>query len=155
MRGAAPRFDLADEILERRHRGERAVGDRFVDARQILHHHPAGAEIHVPDLGIAHLPVGQADIMLACLELRVRPALHQRVPDRCPGAVDRIVGGLAVLGRALTPAVEDAQHNGARAGNHGWRCLEGRALVDIYANPAGLGIAPAFVHPSASGRMTR
>ena len=33
-----------------------------VDPRQVLHHHTAGADVHVADLGIAHLPGGQAYI---------------------------------------------------------------------------------------------
>ena len=41
---------------------ESAVGDRVADAQQFLLHHAAGADVHVPDLGIAHLPVRQADI---------------------------------------------------------------------------------------------
>ena len=37
---------------------ERASRDRLVDARQILEHDPAGAQVHVSDLGIAHLADG-------------------------------------------------------------------------------------------------
>ena len=36
---------------------ERSGGDRVVDARQILPHDRARAEVEVADLGVAHLPV--------------------------------------------------------------------------------------------------
>ena len=70
---------------------QRAVGDRPVNARQVLHDDPASAEIGVPDLGIAHLAVGQPDIMLAGVETGMRPAPRQRVPDRRGGAFDSVV----------------------------------------------------------------
>ena len=87
---------------------EAAVGDRRVDARQILHHDAAGADIHVADLGIPHLAVGQADIVLARLQLRVRAVRHEAVPIRRPGQED----GVVVAVGALAPAVQDAQDDG-------------------------------------------
>ena len=56
--GAAARFHFRGEGGERAVGCERAVGDRLVDARQVLHHDAAGAEIHVADFRIAHLPLG-------------------------------------------------------------------------------------------------
>ena len=41
---------------------ERAFGDGFVDARKVLIHDAAGAEIQVTDFRVAHLSIGQADI---------------------------------------------------------------------------------------------
>ena len=41
---------------------EAAVGDRVVDPRQVLLDDRAGAEVEVADLGVAHLPVRQADV---------------------------------------------------------------------------------------------
>ena len=61
MRGAAALLELGDEVGERLVLGQRAVRDRHIDARQILHHDAAGADIHVADFGIAHLAAGQAD----------------------------------------------------------------------------------------------
>ena len=40
---------------------EGPVGDRVVDAQQVLLDHGAGAEVEMADLRVAHLPVGQAD----------------------------------------------------------------------------------------------
>ena len=40
--------------------GQRAVVDGLVDAREVLLDHRAGAEVEVPDLGVAHLALGQA-----------------------------------------------------------------------------------------------
>src|SRR5262249_52025340 len=107
---------LADELAQCRHRGEPAFRDRRIDARQILKYHPAGADIGVADLGIPHLPVGQADIMLARLELRMRPPRDQSMPVRRLRHFDRVVVGL----RSLAPSVENAQHQwtGAGAGVH-------------------------------------
>ena len=39
-----------------------AARDGVADARQVLHHHAAGADVEMPDLGIAHLARRQADI---------------------------------------------------------------------------------------------
>src|SRR4051794_3066846 len=105
---------LVNELKQRREFGQRSVRDRPIDARQILHDDPAGAEVGMPDLGIAHLTVGQPDIMLAGVEPGMRPAPRQRVPDRRASARDRVVR--AVL--ALSPSVENAQHERARAAGH-------------------------------------
>ena len=119
MGGAAAFLELCDELLQRRQLRGLALGERLVDARQVLQHDAAGADIGVADLGIAHLAVGQPDIVLARIELGVRPAAHQLVPDRRLRLVDRVVGAV----RPLAPAVEDAQHDRFRAGSHGSRCL--------------------------------
>ena len=41
---------------------EGAVGDVFVDARQLLPHHAPRAQRHVADFAVAELPFGQAHI---------------------------------------------------------------------------------------------
>ena len=74
-------------------RGQRAVGDRVVDAHEILAHDGAGAEVQMADLRVAHLPLGQADGAARRRQRRVRevpPQLveHGRVAParrRCPG----------------------------------------------------------------------
>ena len=73
----AARPDEADEVQasvgrrrasagleQRRLREERAVRDRGVDARQVLEDGPAGAEVQVPHLRVAHLAGRQADRIL-------------------------------------------------------------------------------------------
>ena len=56
--------------------------NRLVDARQVLHHDPAGAEIHVPDFGIAHLAVRQADIQLRGVQEGVRAGRPETIENR-------------------------------------------------------------------------
>ena len=56
---------------------EAAVLDRRVDAGQVLVDDAAGAEVHVADFGIAHLPVRQADVAAFGMDQRVR-ALGQQ-----------------------------------------------------------------------------
>ena len=55
MRGSAARLDLLGEIQQRGIAGEFAALHRPIDARQVLQHDASGADIHVPDFGIAHL----------------------------------------------------------------------------------------------------
>src|SRR5271165_1842937 len=68
------------------------------------------------DFGIPHLAVGQADIVLARLQLRVRPPSDQSMPVRRARLLDRVVVGF----RPLAPSVENAQHErtGTRTGVH-------------------------------------
>ena len=107
-------LDRGDEFGERRVLGKRSVGNRLVDAWQVLHHHPAGAEIHVPDLGIAHLPGGQADMQLRRLQVGNRRFARQPVEIGRARVHDRIVVSRLV---AVAPAVKHAQHDRALAGN--------------------------------------
>ena len=72
---------------------ERAVGDRGVDPRQVLEHGPAGAEVEVADLGVAHLARRQADRVLGRAEDGVRPA--RRAAPRQRG-----IGAAAIASRA-------------------------------------------------------
>ena len=66
-------------------RGERAVGDRGVDARQVLEDGPAGADVEVPDLAVAHLAVRQPHGRTGGIEQRVRPALRAADATRASG----------------------------------------------------------------------
>ena len=68
-----------------RMRGKRAVFHGRVDPGQVLHDHPAGPDIHVPDLGIADLPFGKPDITSRCGQPRMRPGREQRVDIRRVG----------------------------------------------------------------------
>ena len=52
-------FDTG-QLRECRTVEERAIRDRGVDPRQVLEHRPAGADVEVAHLGVAHLAGGQA-----------------------------------------------------------------------------------------------
>ena len=85
----------------------------MADARQLLHHDAAGADVQVADLGIAHLAVGQPDIEAGRGAARVRRR-HEPVERRRVGLADSVVRRLL----APAPAIEDDEHDGAgRAGD--------------------------------------
>ena len=115
MAGAAGRLQLADQLDERRRLGDAAVLDGVADARQFLHHHAAGADVEVADLGVAHLAVGQADIAAGGVQEGVRAALPQPVEVRLARLADGIVGGVL----APAEAVEDHQHHRPNRLRHG------------------------------------
>ena len=87
---------------------EAAVRDRIVDPGQVLLDDRAGAEVHVADLRVAHLAVGQADVATAGREGRVRVALPELVEDRRRRLAHRV--SRPVRGQA--PAVEDDEGDG-------------------------------------------
>ena len=68
-----------------------AVADALVDAREVLVDDPAGAHVHVADLGVAHLPGRQSDRLAGRDQLRMRVALQQRVVDRRARQRDGVV----------------------------------------------------------------
>ena len=87
---------------------EAAVLDRRVDAGEVLIDDAAGAQIHVADLGIAHLPVRQADVAALGVDQRMRPLRPQAVPVRQIGQRQRVVGRIL----AIPPTVQDQQDDG-------------------------------------------
>ena len=108
MAGAAAGFEGFGEAPEDRALLQGAVGQRGVNAHQILHHHPAGADVHVADLGIAHLAGRQPDVGGGGVKERVGALGHEAVPGRRRGQGDGVVVGLG----AHPPAVQDTQHDG-------------------------------------------
>ena len=86
------------------------VSMALIDTRQVLHDHPAAADIHMADLGIAHLAVRQADGQAGRCDPRGRAGIGQVGPDRRTGLGDGVIG--AVVTKA--PAVQNAQDNGLR-----------------------------------------
>ena len=134
--------------------------DRRVDARQVLEHRAARAEVEVPDLRVAHLARGQADGALGCLQHAVRPPGEQLSParHRCRG--DRV-------GRRVVPdpeTVEDHEHDGPRpaVARHGRRIRLGHparpraaavipARATMPAISSGLSDAPPTSAPSMAG----
>ena len=52
----------AIRLAQRRGLLDLAAGDGLADARQVLHDDAAGADVEMADLGVAHLPIRQADV---------------------------------------------------------------------------------------------
>ena len=50
MGAAARLFDPRDKARQTRVGGQATIRDGAVDPRQILHHHPAGPDVHMADL---------------------------------------------------------------------------------------------------------
>ena len=132
--------------------GQATVGDRVVDADQILAHHAARAEVQVTHLGVAHLPVGQSHRSPAGREDRVREALPQLVEHRRARERHRVAG--TRLGQA--PSVEHDQTDapGGQAARSGGDPPTGgahRAVAPtICANESACRDAPPTSAPSTS-----
>src|SRR5690606_30948480 len=90
---------------------EAAAFDRGVDAGQFLVHHPACADVHVADLGVAHLPVRQADVSTLGVDQGGRAGFPQPAPVGHVGLGDGVVARIL----AVAPAVQDQQDHGLGA----------------------------------------
>jgi hypothetical protein len=115
MRRPARGPQAVDEGLQRRVGGKAAVLDRQVDRAQIHRHHPARADVGVADLGIAHLPAGQA---------RIRAVGDQRGmgaagPEPVEGGHIRLRRGAGFRALAQPPAIKDAQDDRLEGGHRG------------------------------------
>src|SRR5215470_19472442 len=120
MTGAAALLELVDQASQCRRTLDLAARDRLTDARQILHDHAAGADVEMSDLGIAHLPLGQADIAARGAQEGMRSRRPQAIEARGLGLTDGVVRLLL----APAPAIQYDKHNGA-AFLHGWTILVG------------------------------
>ena len=99
---------------ERRVVEEAAVANAAIDPRQVLIDDPPRADVHVPDLGVAHLAGRQPDGLAARVERGVRvPGGELAVRGRGRPRYRVVVGG-----RAQTPPVEHDQHKGRRRVRH-------------------------------------
>ncbi|MNP05238.1 hypothetical protein D3C76_971840 [compost metagenome] len=87
---------------------ELAVADRLGHAGEVLVDDTAGAEVHVADLGVAHLAVGQADVHAGAGDQAVRLAGQQAVPIGLLRGID----GVVFRGVAMAEAVQDDQDQG-------------------------------------------
>ncbi len=80
-----------DGVLE-----EGALGDVLIDPRDLLIDHAPRAEVHVPDLRVAHLPLRQPDGEPRRLQGRVRvlrkEAIEERLRSRIDGRNRRVLG---------------------------------------------------------------
>ena len=82
-----------------------SIRDRRVDPGQILIHHPAGAQIHMPDFGVAHLAFRQTHTQAGGMHQRMRAIAQQRTPMRQVRLGHGVVGGIL----AMAPAIQDQQ----------------------------------------------
>ena len=107
-----------------------------VDAREVLRHDRARAEVEMADLGVAHLALGQADRLALGGELRVRVRLPQPVEHGGVGERD----GVPRPVRGEAPSVEDDEGDVHR-----------RAASTIAAKLPASRLAPPTSAPSTSG----
>ena len=122
---------------------ECTVHDGLCDAREVLKHDAAGADVRVADLAVAHLAVRQADVQTGGRELRVRPALQETVHHRRFGRVD----GVSRIRLADAVAVEDDECDFLVA--HSQAPCAVAAM--IFEKSTGLSDAPPIRPPSISG----
>ena len=89
---------------------QRAVLDREVDARELLVDDAPGTDVEVPDLGVAHLALGQPDGEPGARRACVARALREQ---RGRGsACRRALDGVARRGSAAAEAVHDDEQRG-------------------------------------------
>jgi hypothetical protein len=147
--------DEADQVhprgaLQRRQQHlvatERLDPGGLVDQRQVLLHDRSGAEVHMADLGVAHLPVGQSDGGAAGRQRRVRVARPEGVEDRCAGERDGVAGPSG--GEA--PAIQDDEAGRGRIA-HTAAAASCVAASTILAKFSGSSDAPPTSAPSTSG----
>ena len=147
MAGATRRLHFRDQFGQRRRARETAILGSLTDARQFLHHHPAGADIQMADLRIAHLALRQADVLAGGSQEGVRAALPQPVEVRLARLTDCIVGQLF----APAEAVEDHQHHWPNRLRHGSAPLASWALGSADAMPKQVRLTRPFtalpLHP--------
>ena len=84
---------------------EAAVLDGGVAAGDVHVDDAPGAEVEVADLGVTHLPVGEADVVLAGADEGVGVGAEEVVVGGFTGESDGVSIGLG----AVTPAVEDGE----------------------------------------------
>ena len=103
-------------LLDTVHDGEQclilkkvSVLDITRDARELLIDDTPCADVRMSDLGVAHLPVRQTDVLPRCLDFRMLELLHQAVEYRrlCHG--DGIV--LQIVRIAISESIHDDERN--------------------------------------------
>ena len=110
---------------------ELAVTDRLGYPGEVLIHHTAGTEVHMADLGVAHLPVRQAHIHAGAGDQAVRLGGEQVVVNRGVGRINGVVLGIV----AVTEAIQDDQHQGFWRGRHKYDPCSGEVKVAGHFNP--------------------
>ncbi len=105
----APAASGRERRLQRGVARERPVGHRIADAHQVLGDDAPRADVEMPDLGVAHLPLGQPDGTAGGDQRGVRIALPERVEDGRPRERHGVPGP---VGRE-TEAVEHDERDGS------------------------------------------
>src|SRR5579872_344783 len=126
MAGTAALLQVGDEPREGFFFRERAILDRLVDARQFGHRDAAGAQVHMADLGIAHLSLGQPDEGFRGVDQSLRAGGDQPVIVRRARIEDGVVARIG----SETPSVENAKDSRARRLGRSSRHYE--ALEDAF-----------------------
>ena len=140
VQDAAPVARRGDGRPQRRVERERAVRHGVADAHQVLRDDAAGSEVEVPDLGVAHLTLGQAHGTTRGDQRGVRIALPERVEHR--RASER--HGVSGLRGRESEAVEHDERDGSRH-------QPASAARAIPAKLPGSRQAPPTSAPSTSG----
>ncbi len=121
---------------------ERAVLDRPAHAYEILEENAACADGQVSNLGVPHLPRGQADRPTRCLECRVRVPRPQLVEYGCVRELDCV----ARPRWGEPPPVEDDQHTEREGHAAAWAAARQIAWKLVASSEA-----PPTSTPSTSG----
>jgi hypothetical protein len=111
QRAARP-LHVRAQLHERLERVEGTVGDAPGNADDVLRDDPAGAEVQVSHLGVAHLPFGEADGQSARVEQGARPCRPEAVPDRGFAQLDRV---RLAFGPVAPPVEHDQRDRGLAA----------------------------------------
>ena len=81
-------------------------GDLAINARQILHDHTPGPQVHMTNLGISHLPVRQPHFIARGLQKGLRTGRHHPVPVGRISLRNRIVRRII----PVAPAIQNTKH---------------------------------------------
>ena len=114
VHGLACSHGLVDRGANGRVFKELAIADGFGDTGEILIHHAAGAQVHVADLGVAHLAVRQTDIHARTRDQAVRHARAKTIQHRFLGRIN----GVVFVTFTVTEAIQDDQDQRFRRGSH-------------------------------------
>ena len=130
-------YRLIDRATDGRIVEELAVANGLGHPGEVLVHDAAGAEVHMADLGVAHLPVRQAHVHAAAGDQTMGLGGAQVIVHRRVGSVDGVVLGAV----AVAEAIEDDQYQGFGRGAHkaGSLCLRGTKRPGIL-RPSGTGV---------------
>ena len=106
---AAAPPQACDQVEQCRRFFDLVVTDGIADAREILHHDAASADVEVPNLGIPHLPFRKADVPAGGVQEGMRTVCPEPIEHGGSRLSHRIVSRRP----AEAPAVQHHQHDRA------------------------------------------